>query len=131
MNQSTVVFDLGTILSITDGKLLTSMDNVYEILNYMTGDDLYTHQLIRASQEMKPIILEQYPDLVNVDTSSVNRENWQEFLNSQIEIYGNGFPIIPCGLWQHQFINPQEEMESMMKGREDRIFIVNPESFSG
>jgi hypothetical protein len=40
-----MTFTLGEVLSITHGKLLCPIDRVYEILNFMTGDDLYTHQL--------------------------------------------------------------------------------------
>jgi len=39
------------------------MDGVYDILNYMTGDSLFTHQLPRASDECKPFLLEQFPQL--------------------------------------------------------------------
>jgi len=104
-------FDIGTILSITTGKLLTEMGNIYKILNYMTGDNLYTHQLPRVSSEMKPVIIEQYPELADVDASGVNKGNWQKFLNEQINRFGERLEISPCGLFEHRHINPQEELE--------------------
>ena len=30
------------------------MDGIYDILNFLTGDNLYTHQLPRAMRECEP-----------------------------------------------------------------------------
>ena len=56
-------FHLGDVLSVTSDFLLSprKIDGVYDILNYMTGDDLYTHQLPRASKECKPWLLRKHP----------------------------------------------------------------------
>ena len=105
------VFDLGTVLSVTTGRLLTHIDNVYKILNYMTRDNLFTHQLPRASREMIPIIFSQYPQLKELDASNVDTKNWKEFLNNAIKKYGNSFTIIPCDLWEHKFMDPFEEFK--------------------
>lgn len=58
-------FHLGDVLSIATGRLVSSrgMDGVYDILNFMTGDSLYTHQLPRACKECRPYLLEQFPEL--------------------------------------------------------------------
>lgn len=58
-------FHIGTVLSITTGKLLSldRMAGVYRILDYMTGESLYTHQLGRAAETCKPHLLEQFPQL--------------------------------------------------------------------
>jgi len=58
-------FSLGTILTITTGKLLSpdGVGGVYEILNYMTRDNLMTHQLPRASRHCAPYILKEWPVL--------------------------------------------------------------------
>lgn len=62
-------FDLSDVLSATTGRLLSMrhMDGIYDVLNYMTGDNLMTHQLPRAMDQVKPEILRQHPDLENVD----------------------------------------------------------------
>lgn len=59
-------FHLGDVLSITTGRLvsLRHMKGVYEILNFMTGDDLFTHQLPRAADECRPYLAMQFPQLV-------------------------------------------------------------------
>ena len=58
-------FHLSDILSITTGRLVSTrhMEGVYEILNWMTQDDLFTHQLGRASEECAPILCTLYPEL--------------------------------------------------------------------
>lgn len=63
--QQTKDFHLGDVLSITTGVLVSfrSMEGIYDILNFMTGDDLFTHQLPRATDECKPHLLEQFPEL--------------------------------------------------------------------
>lgn len=122
--MQTRTFDLGTVLSITTGKLLSNIDNVYEILDYMTGDSLFTHQLPRASRECEPIILRQYPQLKDIDANSVNTENWKEFLDEQVSKYGNSFEIIPVGLFEHKFIDPITEAIDMMGGEDKVIPII-------
>lgn len=41
-------FTTGEVISAGTGRLCCQMDGVYRILNYLTGDNLYTHQLPRA-----------------------------------------------------------------------------------
>ena len=61
-------FDLGDIISITEGSLcsLRHIDGVYDLLNYMTGDSLYTHALPRAAITCQPVLLAQHPQLAAV-----------------------------------------------------------------
>lgn len=56
-------FHLGDILSITSGYLLSPrhMDGVYDILNFLTGDELLIHQLPRAAEAAGPFLLGRYP----------------------------------------------------------------------
>jgi hypothetical protein len=58
-------FHISDVLSITTGRLMSTrhMEGIYDILNYMTQDNLFTHQLPRAGDECKPWILFQHPDL--------------------------------------------------------------------
>lgn len=58
-------FCLGDVLSITTGRLLSPrhIEGVYDILNFMTDDNLFTHQLPRASKKCAPFLLKQFPEL--------------------------------------------------------------------
>jgi hypothetical protein len=61
-------FHIGDVLSIIPGRLISPdhVGGVYNILNWMTGDNLMTHQLPRASRECEPYLREQHPDLTSV-----------------------------------------------------------------
>lgn len=41
-------FDLGAVLTVSTKRLLTDIDDLYKILNYLTGEQIYTHQIPRA-----------------------------------------------------------------------------------
>ena len=73
-------FHISDILTITTGRLVSTrhIDGVYSILNFMTGDNLYSHQLPRAMQECKPWLLRQIPELVpcGVPGSLKNLDGW-------------------------------------------------------
>lgn len=108
-------FTLGEVLSITTGKLLCDMDGVYEILNHLTGDNLYTHQLPRASRHCKPFILAQLPDLSSETMAGVTVDNWKARLDAAIKKYGNEFTLdaTACSAaWVSR--NPLSEMVEIM-----------------
>ena len=85
------MFDLGDILSITGERLVspTGIDGVYKILSFMTGHNLFTHQLPGAGRDCKPVLLNQHPQLRDVDDSGVNAENWKAWLVKQKEQFGD------------------------------------------
>jgi hypothetical protein len=82
-------FHLGDILSITDGKLVspTHMDGIYAILNYMTGDDLFTHQLPRAARECEPALREQHPELAEIVVPNADELADKGFTGDRAEVY--------------------------------------------
>lgn len=63
MNEEPKPFTLAQVLSITTERLLCDIGGVYEILNHITGDSLFTHQLPRAGRFAAPLLLELYPEL--------------------------------------------------------------------
>lgn len=107
--MSTQIFDLGTILSITSGKLLTDLDNVYKILDFMTTDNLFTHQLPRVAKECTPYLLEKFPFLKEITTDHINQNNWKAELEKLEEKYGNSFSIHPIHSEDHEVIDPATE----------------------
>lgn len=113
-------FHLGDILSIITDKLVSpgGMEGIYDILNYMTGDDIFTHQIPRAMRECKPYLLNQYPQLRDVNIQD-NKENWKEWLDKQIELYGEMLPVKPIPKDAHQAIDPIAEIGFMCKDVKD------------
>jgi hypothetical protein len=122
--SATRKFHLGDVLCITGEKLVSPrhIEGVYDILNFMTGDSLYTHQLPRAMRQCRPILLEQYPWLAEVDDTEVTGENWREWLASQVEKYGEEIEV--AQLKHYESINPLDELTAM--AGEDRVIVVQP-----
>ena len=108
-------FHLGDILSITTGRLVSPrhIAGVYDILNYMTGDDLYTHQLPRASRECRPFLIEQMPWLEEITGDDVTVENWEGWLWEQVKQYGLLHSVIPIPTEAHEVIDPIEEKRTL------------------
>lgn len=67
-------FHVSDLLSVTTGRMVSSrhMTGIYQILNFLTGDDLYTHQIPRAMRECRPWLQSQFPELMH-DAPRVGR----------------------------------------------------------
>ncbi len=74
--MKTKEFHLGDVLSITTERLVSPrhMDGVYDILNFMSSNNLFTHALPRASDECKPYLVAQFPQLVTPEMDSAIAE---------------------------------------------------------
>lgn len=109
-------FHLGDILSVTTERLLSpqGMSGLYEILNFMTNDNLYTHQLGRAAEECKPYLLEQMPWLTEIDVDGVNSDNFKWWIKGQVEKYGEYHEVIPIHFEDHTVIDPLDELKTMV-----------------
>ncbi|WP_326642958.1 hypothetical protein OG884_05985 [Streptosporangium sp. NBC_01755] len=110
-------FHLGDILTITTGRIMSpsGMGGVYEILNWMTGDNLFTHQLGRASHECEGPLLEQHPDLaaVEIPAEFEGEAHVKAWLAKQVERFGETRPVTPLALVDHTRIDPITEMQMM------------------
>jgi hypothetical protein len=60
---ATKPFGVGAILTITGEALMCDIGEVYQLLGWMTGESLMTHQLPRASRECEGFLRETFPDL--------------------------------------------------------------------
>lgn len=110
-------FALGDILSITTGRLVSRdhMSGVHRILDFMTGDQLFTHALIRASQECKPALLAQHPQLADIEVPEnlVTAEQVYAWLSTQEVTYGETLPVEPLADGDHTVIDPIAELKMM------------------
>jgi hypothetical protein len=109
-------FHIGDVLSITTSKIvsLRHMEGIYDILNYMTGDNLFTHQLPRAAEECKLYLLEQFPFLKDITGDDITAENWKDWLNDKIQKFGETLMVEPLPEGVHEFKNPILEAIEMM-----------------
>lgn len=120
-------FHIGDILSVTTGRLVspTHMEGVYNILNFMTGDSLMTHQLGRAAGQCKPHLLTQHPQLEEVDASGVNEKNWKGWLGRQAVKYGAELPVEALPLKDRVVLDHIKELEDTYPGK--KIISIDPE----
>ncbi len=120
-------FHIGDILSITTGKLLSPrhVDGLYDILNFMTRDNLFTHQLGRASDECKPHLLRQHPQFADVTGEDITTENWREWLARMVERFGEQLPVTQIPQDDHERKNPLDELIAM-RGTDEGIITVQP-----
>jgi hypothetical protein len=109
----TKTFHLGDILSITTGRLVSPshIDGVYGILNWMTGDNLFTHQLPRTCRECEGPLLAQHPDLADIKVPEFDGEaeviTW---LAVQVERFGETRDVAPLHEDEHTHISPLDEI---------------------
>lgn len=116
---STRSFHIGDILSITTGRLVAPghMSAVHEILDWMTGDSLFTHQLPRASDECGPALREQHPDLGAVEAPEfADPAHVDRWLTEQVDRFGERREVSALAVGGHAFIDPIAELASKMQG---------------
>lgn len=112
-------FHISDILTVITGKMVSirSMDGLYDILNYMSKDNLHTHQIPRVMRECKPYLIKQFPELGKVETNFENVSN-----NSILTLIGvieselgSYFEVeqLPEGV--HKYIDPVAEMVMLQK----------------
>jgi len=66
-------FSLKDVLTVTTGIFLCDdIGDLYDILNHLTGENLYTHQLGRAAKYAQPYIFSFYPDLEDIQVPEIN-----------------------------------------------------------
>lgn len=125
-------FHLGDVLNITTGRLVSDshIDGVYEVLNFMTGDDLYTHQLLRAMDECQPNITKQFPQLSSpaIDADIAELDNRMGDINDPTKLkeivaawlvemvtkYGEFFEVEKMPIGSHEVKDPISELGEMV-----------------
>lgn len=131
ITMQTKKFHLGDVLSITTSYLISprGFDGVYDILNFMTGDNLFTHQLPRACNECKPYLVEQFPQLASTRMSSAiaklrkalkpktgkadTKKIVADWLAKQVTKYGKMFVVKPIPSGAHEVKDPIVELVEM------------------
>lgn len=113
-------FHISDILTVTTGILVSTrhMDGVYDILNYMTGDNLFTHQIPRANTICKPYLLEQHPQLIEFTGEDVNEHNWKEWIADAERKLGEKLPVYQIPESDYQQRDPIDELIKMTSDKE-------------
>lgn len=127
--RKTKSFPIAAVMSTVTG-ILVSEDGigcVYEVLNWMTGESVYTHQIPRISREAQPVILALYPDMQAAieEADQVNGDNWREWLATWTERYGEVIAVPVMNIAEHERIDPMSELAE--KVSPDRIITIGVE----
>ena len=126
--SATKSFHLGDILSVTTGRLVSPshMDGIYGVLNWMTGDNLFTHQLPRACDECQEPLLAQHPDLrdIEVPEDFGGKEGVDRWLAEQVDRFGENREVAPLADGDHTHIDPLTELRKMRPDAEHVVIVL-------
>lgn len=113
------MFGLGAILTVTTDRMLArDIGDIYELLNFMTGDNLFTHQLPRAAGECKPALMEQHPRLADIAVPELpDADAYMTYLAGLEDTYDAELAVIPLAGDAHKRINPLTELADMVPGK--------------
>jgi hypothetical protein len=140
------LFHIGDVLSLTTGRLVSpqAMDGVHEILDFLTGNKLWTHQLPRACEECHPWLRSQFPRLfpeeplvaaalgkldaliVEGDTREQRWGRIEQWLDDLRFALGlpEMLPVYEMAADMHTHIDPVEEAKAMFG--DNQVVTVDP-----
>jgi hypothetical protein len=144
--MATKRFELRVLLTVTTNRLLTKtagpndngIQDLYDILGWMTNDSPFTHQLPRFAQECRPWLLRWFPglEIAKSDTAkacldalldSNGAEGIEQWLKQCVDVYGlkthYDVPRIPAD--DHEKKHPYDELVEI-RGTDEGIVIVKP-----
>jgi hypothetical protein len=113
-------FHIGHVVTVTTGRMITQdgVDGIYDILNFMTDDNLFTHVLPRAGKVCGPYLLGQFPQLQGVEASApaegAPASDWFAWRDALAAEHGEFFDVepLPAGVWDSQ--DPIAELIAMV-----------------
>jgi hypothetical protein len=119
-------FALGAVLTVAGDKLMCDIGKVYEVLNYMTGDNLFTHQLPRAAKECRPILIKKHPwltEYIETVQPKVTPENVREVIAECEAWWGSEVAVDELSAaGDHDFKEPLQELCEMVGP--DRVIAI-------
>lgn len=128
--MTTKLFPTASVLSTITGVLVSEqgIGAVYEVLNWMTGESVYTHQIPRIGEEARPVVLELHPHLAQAceEAKQINPDNWRQWLETWEERYGDMIAVPKMTADQHERIDPLSELAERV--HPDKIIIVSPDA---
>lgn len=118
-------FHIGKVLSVVGDRLIApnQITGVYEIMDFLSGASLFTHQLLIYRDACRAELLRQHPQLADWDDSEVRRDNWGIHVQRAIEKYGAYLEIspIPGGL---QIADPISDLGKVGVPKEKIIVLL-------
>lgn len=133
-------FPLGTVLTVATGLTLPPLETLQELLQYLTGMPVFTHQIGRVAREVRPHLLLQLPQLASEDLQfevlklqamlaeceGADRKYLvMGWLIQQTLTYGENLPVqpLPAGTWSAG--NPIEELTERVGADRLLVFVTD------
>ena len=110
-------FHISDVLTVITGKMVSirNMEGLYDILNYMSNDNLHTHQLVRVIEECEPYLKQQFPQLEKIDISGIDDNNLIVRIKEIEKEHGSYLEVKPLPEGVHAYINPIAELLMIKK----------------
>lgn len=110
--MTTKAFPTAWVLSTVTGRLLCDISGVYDVCNWMTGESVFTHQIPRVCREARSVMIARQPDLDDAvrESELVTQDNWQDWLATWIQRYGETIDVPKMTADQHERIDPLSEL---------------------
>lgn len=131
MSEQTKEFTLGDLYTVSSGKLVSprGIDGLYDTLNFLTGDSVYSHQLGLAHDAVEGPLLKQLPFLGEIEfdltfdeneSAEVRRARVDAWLDIQNHKYGEFHTVhaVPEAWGEH---DPMEDMFMLMGGHRAEV----------
>jgi hypothetical protein len=122
--MQTKEFATRDVLSTITGRLMGDIGGVYEVLNWMTGESVFTHQLPRIGREATPVVVAAHPALQQAidEAEQVNQENYAAWRQTWEDRYGPTISVPKFSAATHESIDPMSELAE--KVHPDKIIPV-------
>lgn len=65
-------YELAVLLTIVTGRLCCKVSEVYRVLHWLTGVDVYTHQIPRVMNEVRPWLLQRFPAFATIEVARLD-----------------------------------------------------------
>jgi hypothetical protein len=110
--MTTQEFPTRDVLSTITGMLMGDIGGVYQVLNWMTGESVFTHQIPRISREAVPVMLKMHPTLQQAidEAEQVTPENFATWRDTWENRYGPTIAVPKFGADTHERIDPISEL---------------------
>jgi hypothetical protein len=122
--METKIFATADVLSTITGRLIGKIDGVYEVLSWMTGESVFTHQLPRIGREATPVLVAAHPQLQQAidEAEQVTPENYKQWRQTWEDRYGSEIAVPKFTAESHERIDPLSELSE--KVRPDKIIVI-------
>lgn len=119
-------FPTEAVLTTITGRVLyeAGISAVYEVLQWMTGESVMTHQIPRISREARLAILALHPELkpTIAEAEQVDGSNWRIWRDTWIKRYGATISVPKMTADQHERIDPLSELVERV--HPDKIAVI-------